>query len=124
MTKMKGYLGEIRRPDDWCDYLQWQRDHVFIQGPSAICQFSNEYVIPLAKCKSPTGALVEAFTLAAHLVESEPNAYPSVVVKQFLDLIRAPNKLPHDLSRMFEELWQTFEIRLRATPEREPSEQS
>lgn len=123
MTKMKGYPGEIRRPDDWCDYLRWQRDQVFIQDKNAVCKFKNEYVIPLSKCKSPTSALIEAFTLAAHLAENEPTAYPSVVTKQFLDLVRAPNKLPHDLSRMFEELWQVFDIRLRTTPEKEPVEE-
>lgn len=117
--KMNGYPYEIRRPDDWCDYLEWQENHISIQGSSVVCKFDSEYTIPLSKCKTPTRALIEAFTLASHLAENEPVAYPSVVAKHFLDLIRKPQKLPHDLSQMFEDLSQAFDVRPKAKPENE-----
>ncbi len=120
MTMMRGYPREITRPDDWCDYLQWQRDHVSLENKNVICQFNNSYVIPLSKCNSLTGALAEAFNLAANLVEHEPDAYPSVVVKHFLDLIRKQQKLPYFTSSMFEELWKAFDIKPRVAQEREP----
>jgi hypothetical protein len=120
MAKMRGYPHEITRPDDWCDYLQWQTDHVYIEDVNAICKFNNSYVIPLSKCSSLTGALTEAFNLAANLAEHEPDAYPSVVAKHFLELIRKQHKLPHFTSLMFEELWKAFEIKPRVEPERGP----
>ena len=121
MTTMRGYPYEIKRPDDWCDYLRWQKDHVFIEEKSAICEFNNTYTIPLSKCRSLTGALTEAFNLAANLVENEPDAYPSVVAKHFLDLIRKQQKLPYFTSSMFEELWKAFDIKPRTEPEKEPT---
>lgn len=120
MTFMNGYPYEIRRPDDWCEYLQWQEDHLSLQGGEVICKFSGEYRIPLSKCTTPTCALSEAFTLASHLADHEKDAYPSIVAKHFLELIRKPHGLPHDLAQMFGELWKAFEIRPRTTPEQEP----
>ena len=120
--RMNGYPHEIRRPDDWCDYLEWQEHHLSLQGSSVVCKFNREYIIPLSKCKTPTSALVEAFTLAAHLAENEPDAYPSFVAKRFLDLIRKPQKLPHDLSQMFEDLSQAFDIRPKTRPQNDTNE--
>lgn len=120
MYFMNGYPHEISRPDDWCDYLQWQEDHLSLHRDEVICKFSQEYRIPLSKCRTLTGALFEAFALASHLAEHEKDAYPSVVAKHFLALIRKPQKLPHDVIQMFEDLWTAFDIRRRTEPEREP----
>ena len=119
----KGYNSEIRRPDDWCSYLEWQESHVIIQGKVVVCKFNNEYTIPFFKCTDTTDALMEAFKLGVYLVENEPAAYPSIVVKQFLVLIRKPQGLTYELPKMFEELWKVFDIRIRTMPEREPPDE-
>ncbi len=120
MTFMKGYPYEINRPDDWCDYLRWQRDHVFIEGKTVICQFQKSYVIQFAHCNTLTGAMTEAFKLAAYLAAEEPEAYPSVVTTHFLDLIRKQQKLPYFTAPMFEALWEAFDIKPRTEQEKEP----
>lgn len=110
---MRGY-GEVRTIQGWECYLEWQENHVSIKGDSVVCKFGSEYTIPLSRCKTPTTVLIEAFTLAAYLTENEPDAYAQHVAKHFIDLVRKPLKLPHNLSQMFEDLSQVFVV----TPKR------
>ena len=104
---MSGY-GEIRTVHDWESFLQWQEEHILIKGSAVVCKFSSEYIIALSNCKTPTTALIEAFNLARYLRDNEPDAHAQYVARHFIDLIRRPLKLPHDLSQMFEELYQAL----------------
>ena len=110
------YGHEIRTIHQWEDYLDWLDTHISIQGDSVVCKFSDEYKIPLASCKTPTKVLIEAFTLASWLTENEPSANGSYLAKKFIELIRKPMKLPHDLPEMYEELSKAFAI----TPKNNP----
>lgn len=110
------YDREIRTIHQWEEYLDWLNNHISIQGDRVVCKFSAEYYIPLANCKTPTKALIEAFTLASWLAKNEPSAHASYVAKRFIELIRKPMKLPHDLPEIYEELSKEFTITPKSDP--------
>lgn len=33
------YHTEMRRRDDWVDYLEWQEQHVLLEAKEAVCRF-------------------------------------------------------------------------------------
>lgn len=104
------YPHEIRTIQDWECYLDWQDEHISIQGNSVLCKFENEYSITFANCSSPTKVLIEAFILLTHLKNCEPAAHADYIAKRFIELVRKPLKLPHDLPEMFEELSQALNV--------------
>ena len=112
----ESYGREIRTIHQWEDYLDWLDTHVSIQGDNVVCKFRDEYRIPLANCKTPTKVLIEAFTLASWLNESEPSVHGSYLAKKFIELVRKPMKLPHDLTEMYEELYRAFTIIPKSNP--------
>ena len=117
--KPPGYDHEIRTIHGWEDYLSWQEEHITLQGEQVICKFTTEYSIPLARCKTPTEVLIEAFKLTSYLKVNEPAARPEVIAERFIQLVRKPMRLPHNLADMFKELSESLVIEPRKDAEHE-----